>query len=94
MTTHTVKIWPRYFESINSGDQNFDIRQDDRNYQVGDALILEEYRPKVGEYTGRQIKRVISFIHRSGGAPVDDPVAHVIMPGYCILALRKFSEDW
>lgn len=39
--THNLKINPEYFERIWSEQKRFEIRKDDRNYQVGDQLILE-----------------------------------------------------
>lgn len=38
--THEVKIDECYFENVVSGRKRFEIRYDDRDYQVGDWLIL------------------------------------------------------
>jgi hypothetical protein len=86
---HLVKIWPRFFDAVESGAKTFEIRDDDRGYEVGDTLVMEEFRPKVGEYTGRKVERVITFVHRWDSTKrADDPVGHAIMPGYCVLALQ------
>lgn len=45
-----LKIRQEYFESILSGEKRFEIRENDRNFQVGDILVLREYE---GKYTGR-----------------------------------------
>lgn len=39
--THIVKIDRCYFENVSSGRKRFEIRYDDRDYQVGDWLILD-----------------------------------------------------
>lgn len=38
---HEVKIKDCYFENVMSGRKRFEIREDDRDYQVGDWLKLE-----------------------------------------------------
>lgn len=38
--THEVKIDECYFANVVSGRKRFEIRYDDRDYQVGDWLIL------------------------------------------------------
>ncbi|HAP5355197.1 DUF3850 domain-containing protein [Enterococcus faecalis] len=50
-TIHELKILPEYFEAVVSGDKCFEIRKNDRNYQKGDILRLNEYQD--GQYTGR-----------------------------------------
>jgi len=38
--THKVKIEEAYYENVISGRKRFEIRYDDRDYQVGDWLHL------------------------------------------------------
>ena len=38
---HILKIWPEYFILIASGEKNFELRKNDRNYKAGDTLILK-----------------------------------------------------
>jgi hypothetical protein len=81
MTTHHVKSWPRFYQPIAEGVKTFDIRKDDRGYAVGDDIVMEEFRPGVGEYTGEKLTRRIVYILRDfeGG----------LMPDYCILGLTN-----
>jgi hypothetical protein len=37
---HTIKIDRQYYDNIVSGRKRFEIRYDDRDYQVGDLLCL------------------------------------------------------
>lgn len=60
MLIHDVKIAPNYFKAIVTGVKNFEIRKNDRNYQVDDFLLLKEY--KEGKYTGAKILKQITFI--------------------------------
>jgi len=43
--THNLKTWPSFFQAVKSKIKPFEIRENDRNYQVGDTLILEEFSP-------------------------------------------------
>lgn len=42
---HELKCWPEYFMQILSGEKPFEIRNDDRDYKVGDFLLLREFVP-------------------------------------------------
>ncbi|MED4852257.1 DUF3850 domain-containing protein [Caldifermentibacillus hisashii] len=59
---HRLKIQPKYFEAVCDGKKSFEIRKNDRNFQVGDSLLLEEYNPETQEYTGRVVERKITYI--------------------------------
>jgi ASC-1-like (ASCH) protein len=59
---HRLKIWPEYFEAVLSGKKTFEIRKNDRDYQVNDLLLLQEYNPKTNEYTGREVLVEVTYI--------------------------------
>ena len=56
------KIWPEYFEKIKSGHKSFELRLADWQCHVGDTLVLQEFDPKTKQFTGREIKKQITFI--------------------------------
>ena len=43
MTTHELKLDIRYFDDVKSGKKNFDIRNNDRDFKVGDILELKRF---------------------------------------------------
>jgi hypothetical protein len=43
MITHRLKTWQKYMSDIATGKKSFDIRLDDRSYQVEDNLLLLGY---------------------------------------------------
>ena len=60
--THELKILPEYFEAVTSERKQFEIRENDRDYKVGDLLILREYDIWVDEFTGNSYKAEITYI--------------------------------
>lgn len=58
------KILPGYYDQIISGKKKFELRLGDFDASEGDILVLEEWDPKVKEYTGRKIEKVITSIHK------------------------------
>jgi hypothetical protein len=45
MKTHYLKTWPEYFQAIKSGEKKAELRLNDRDFKVGDELVLQEYDP-------------------------------------------------
>ena len=62
MTTHTLKIWPEYFDAILDGRKTWEARKNDRNYQLGDILRLHEYDNARQKFTGRLIVVKVTYI--------------------------------
>ena len=60
--THYIKTWPDYFKKVESGMKSFELRIDDRDYRVGDRVIMEEYDPNTSSYTGKQLQVTITYI--------------------------------
>ena len=62
MATIKKKIWPEYFDLVESGKKRFEVRLNDFDIKEGDILVLEEWDPKTKEYTGRKIEKEIDYI--------------------------------
>lgn len=43
---HELKVNTEYYHRLANGTKTFEIRKNDRDYQVGDTLLLREYLPK------------------------------------------------
>jgi hypothetical protein len=87
---HELKSWPEFFEPTRLGMKTHDLRRsDERDYRVGDLLILKEFDPKTNLYTGRQLKAEVTYI-----TSADFPCAlskNALDPHYCILSIRKID---
>jgi hypothetical protein len=62
---YAVKSWPQFFSKMITGQKLADMRDKrDRNYAIGDQVLLCEYDPFGGGYSGRmaifEITHIIS----------------------------------
>ena len=57
---HELKTYPHYFEQTIKGNKSFEIRLNDRNFQIGDIVVLKEWDNI--KYSGREIKGEIKYI--------------------------------
>lgn len=62
ITVHKLKTWPVYFYAVTAGTKTFEIRKNDRDFRVGDVLILQCYDPKAQTYNGQEVVRCVSCI--------------------------------
>lgn len=79
---HYLKTWTPYFQDVKKGIKNFEVRKNDRNYQVGDTLILEEFEPDNKKYTGAWIPKLVKY-------KLDDP--QFVKEGYVVLGLQDIK---
>lgn len=56
------KILPKYFDAVIRDKKKFEIRKDEDDLQIGDAVILKEWDGE--KYTGREVGRNIVYILR------------------------------
>jgi hypothetical protein len=62
-TLHELKTSPPYFAAVALGMKTFDIRFNDREFEVGDLLHLREYDGgEDGAYSGRSCVRKITYV--------------------------------
>jgi hypothetical protein len=72
-----VKCWTPSFQALRNRTKRFELRKNDRDYQVGDILRQQEWNPDT-EYTGQEDDYEVTWILYEGfGLP----------PGYCIMSV-------
>ena len=77
---HELKIIPEFFHAIMFEGKNFEIRINDRDFEVGDQILLREW-DVLCSYTGNYIKARIKYIYQGTGV-------YGVSEGYCILGLE------
>lgn len=76
---HEVKLLKEYYNEVFMGRKTFEVRKNDRNYQTGDTLILNEWDNDKQEYTGRKMARNVLYILVGGQFGIEE--------GYVVMAI-------
>ena len=50
MNIHELKTDPKYFQAVNYGSKKAEIRNNDRDYQVGDILVIRAFDREANQY--------------------------------------------
>lgn len=74
---HVVKLAQAYFDDVLAGVKTAEVRYNDRDYKVGDFLILDEWSGS--EYTGREVTKIIASLY---------PLDAIGLKGYVLLMLK------
>lgn len=87
---HFIKIKSRYVESISSGEKNFEVRYNDRDYQVDDVLVMYEVDDEGKIKDNLLLRRVIYLLK--------DSDIEGLKPGWCVLGtapvLKNSTEEF
>ncbi len=76
---HEIKIKPKYYAAVIAGMKTFELRENDRDYQVGDEVKLMECDEE--GFTGRYYTVTITYL-------LKDCRNYGLMDGYCIFGWR------
>ena len=82
METHKLKTYPQYFQQTWNGNKLFEARLNDRNYKIGDIVILKEWDNI--KYSGREIEGKIKYI-------LDDKFIG-LTEGYVVFSFEEISR--
>ncbi len=77
---HELKTWPKYYLAIIDGNKNFEVRKADRDFKVGDTLLLQEYDPEKKEYTGEEVYARVTYILQGGNFGIEE--------GYVVMGIQ------
>lgn len=79
---HELKIYQEYFEAVKDGRKKFEIRKNDRDYKVGDILVLLEYDKYYEAFTGEKITVEITYL-----------TGYAQQNGYVVLGIEEIWES-
>ena len=83
---HFVKSHPDYFLNILNGVCFHELRKNDRDYKVGDAMVLMEWNPIDEEYSGREL--LVDITDKTDLHNVCAVSTVALHPDYCILSIK------
>lgn len=97
---HDLKCWPDPFAAIVRGEKTHEIRKNDRDYHVGDTLLLREWMqtgtrvtergPRgftietIGKYTGRETRSLVTHLTPGGQWGLPNDI--------CVMSIRLIGE--
>jgi hypothetical protein len=76
---HSLKVRPEFFEKLLTGEKTFEIRANDRGFEVGDTLDLKEWDGD--KFTGRWLWRDVLYIS-----------SYQQIAGYIVMALGETDK--
>jgi hypothetical protein len=79
MKVHELKIKQNYFNDIRVNDKSFEIRKNDRGFEVGDILLLKVIDEVTEEYTGHDMFIKVMYIHKGLG----------LADGYVCMSIKR-----
>lgn len=83
-TTHDIKIYTQFYNRVFSEQKTFEIRKNDRDYQVGDILLMREYDPEKREYIDHSQPISAEIVYMSNFEQKE---------GYVVLGIKVRPED-
>ena len=88
---HTLKTWPQPLEAVRAGKKTFEVRKNDRNYKVGDFLILMEWNPEELCFTGNEVDVIVTYILKADDIP--NEYGFGLTPGTVIMGIKLSYEE-
>jgi hypothetical protein len=99
MRIHVLKTWSPYFEAHRDGLKPWELRRDDREYRVGDFLVLRQFEPEArvpglatgpsrGIWGGEYVVSKVIYVARGSVLPVG-----LVPEGYVLMTLAGVSDQ-
>lgn len=88
---HHLKCLEVFYADVITGDKNFEIRYNDRDYKVGDVLVLDEILEN-REYTGRKSAYQVIYLLSWKDFP-GLTEGYVCMGIYSVALPPKYNEN-
>lgn len=94
MKIHELKILPQYFNEVKYKKKSFELRKNDRDFKVGDILILKEFNPNkeyetiedgvYSNFSGKKVLRQVIYILKN---------TEGLNNNYVILGIKSIDSD-
>jgi len=78
-----LKIWPAEYDAIVQGKKTAEFRKNDRDFNVGDVLILQKFDPETKTYLETSITALITHVVYGGSFGIPE--------GYCMMSIKAWT---
>lgn len=82
---HHLKCVDPYFTDVWEGRKTFEIRRNDRDYQIGDVVILQRYDPRLSTWLSGVIVAKVGYV-------LEHAEAFGVAKGYVVLSLYGITR--
>lgn len=82
---HELKTWPEPFREVDAGRKRYEIRVNDRGFDVNDFLWLREYNPCTDTYSGDSVVVEVTYMTRGGQWGLPDEL--------CVMSIVRLPES-
>lgn len=82
---HELKTWVASYRGVEDGVKTHEWRRDDRDFRVGDVLVLKEYDNIREAFTGRETRVEVTWKTEGGTFGVPH--------GWCVLSVAKVVAE-
>ena len=97
---HWLKCWEEQYDAVARGDKHHEVRRLDRDYRVGDHLVLRRWSPARGAYTAPHSALRVEVTHLTLGGQFGLPprtcvmsIAHVSVAGKLCCAIHPRGHE-
>jgi len=79
MKTHYLKTVQPFFTEVKNGTKTFELRRNNRDFQVGDEVYLQEYDLTTNSFSGLEVRANITYVLKDWESLDKD---------YCVFSLK------
>jgi len=95
---HELKCWSEEFCAIVDGRKRFEFRKIGKlAFRIGDTLWLREWRPNDQQYTGQEIRVLVTYVldgpHPQFGVPPGHAILSIELPDTELDRLRAAFQE-
>ncbi len=76
------------FAAIRDGRKKFEHRKNDRDYQVGDCLVIQEFNQNTEKFTREAVLMRVTYVLDGGKCG-----QCCVQPGFCVLSLEPWDKQ-
>lgn len=80
MQMHELKTIEPYFSQVENGEKTFELRFNDRDYNVGDYLLLKRYNSTNDTYSGESLLVRVKHVLKAFIG---------LQNGWCVMSISK-----